>query len=840
MSTTKKSLATKLKKNLATASKKKMMAFATLGESSATTADIHRSLIDRILNTGDNDESYQTVIQEHVNFYPNDRVLLRVSMFNVEKRLRLFTTLKTRAEQEESFDLIEYIIDQIPVESTTTVVDVEKNTTILILEGLLSSSDYITVQRLVAIDDVVFEPLVTMEFLSDESEDKYCRLLITEIIKTESHDVRKVVEMFIYNNRYYEILRILEDPSINDKDKQNFSEEYLRNQYESIRSKQFFILVWNLVDRNTYPFKKQLESLLFRFVADKKFVPQIRKNLTLALDVIIHKNKTDKYLSKFFLTKQGLVKFKTQILPLLENQRTQARYIKSVIRNEFEHPYLYRQAHRIEWKTLLRVIQNLNTSAILNMETQLIMSLQQNRASYVNTILKLLVKDTPDLKFIRSVIQQFISTYKPNEQKVLGKLLTLPVPALVKFFEDTAMDQYMTVLGEIPKPTKSAVTKKSSPKNNIMSWASIEKDNRIFLEKYRIEILDFKCLLIEAISEATTVIEKYSNGFFEGSDLFLIPNDDFYVDCAIGQCVQNKNIFTINGTSVKVYYYTQAREMIIQDESLYAQHLRFVERQMTLYDASEPIEYLNVFSKMPLMNHTSNVMKKLRHSIAQRLENVGIASSVEIEQSIFSASSSIQQYLETWSRLLMVTDASASTIFAKSLYFRELWNSGILRGDTLPEILQGTWEFSFHFLYPEYFQQTDSSRQMLIQKAEVVTRRIYKTLVLRAFVIEHPMSRLPILPTDNEMTMPVLNKIEPITKLDVLYGFSDEPWHDQPIANAKLYSDIQKYFSVSPVSRVVVSDTTTTTEVAPVATITTNPDPLRSFYDTAMMFLEEL
>lgn len=821
MSSSKKLLLAKLKKDMA--SKKASAPKKPVSSSTPVTelVQIHKELVDRVLGA-ETTEAFKTVIQTHVNFYPNDKLLLKVIHLSQEERHHLFLQIK----ENEEFDLLESI-KTFTKSSINEIVNDAENT---LLETMKQTTDP-TISILIGLDEYVFDPLLTLEFYSDSNETEYCKNLLhsltTSVPTVTNEHLRKLVESYMYNHRYDEILGILQNEHISDEEKQVFVTEHIKNQYESTRSKQFFVLIWTLVEKKVYPFKKQLDSLLYRFVQDKKFLPQIRKSLTMALDVLIHQNRSDKYLSKFFLTKHGLQKFKTMVLPKLDSEKQSIRYIRSIIRNEFEHSYLYQQAPKISWKTYLSIFQ---TSSFNSIESQLLSTLRHNRSMYVEKIVRLL-QTTDDLKTIRAVIFQFISTYKPSERKQLSKLLTLPRQALTTFFQETLVSEYLERLKDVQMISdKKSQKSKSSP---VKTWTSMESEYRVFLEKSRLEIPNFHCILIQSIHHSD--ITKYVDREFETNSSLMIPNDKFYHDCVHGACSQNNKVFQLNGIDMSVYYYLLSKEIVIQNENMFENHVKFITNQMNVNRATTPIEYFRQFSKLPLLNHRSDVMTKLRNNTVIRFDEMSIPNPRALEQQLFSNSSSLQDYLKTISRIILVTDKIVSPFFSKSNYFLQVLKSGYINMSNITGMLMSPLEHAFCLLYPEYFINP-TLQPILLQKADVQIDRIYRSLIFRAFTIENPMSRLPIVPTEIEITDKRLWDLKYVTDVSTLYISSD---NHIPIREAYHNPDISSFFLKDPVPQYVEEMTDNeenTVEDLPVNVL----DPFHSFLQVALDYIEEL
>lgn len=820
----KKLLLAKLKKDMAS-KKASVPKKSGPSESATDVVQIHKELVDRVLGA-DTTEAFKTIIQTHVNFYPGDKLLLKVIDLSQEERNQLFGEIK----EAEEFDLLQSIKKY--TKSSVDEVSTEENT---LLETIKKITDP-TISTLIGLDDEVFDPLLTIEFYSDSNEMEYCKNLVNKLSGSSpiitNEQLKKQVESYVYNHRYDEILGILQNENISDADKQVFVTEHIKNQYESTRSKQFFVTIWTLVEKKVYPFKKQLDSILYRFVQDKKFLPQIRKSLTMALDVLIHQNRTDKYLSKFFLTKNGLQKFKTMILPLLENEKQSARYIRSIIRNEFEHSYLYQQAYKIAWKTYLSIFQtSINSSSLNGIEAQLISSLNHNRSVFVDKIVRLL-QTTDDLKTIRSVVFQFISTYKPTERKELSKLLTLPRPALTKFFDETVVAEYLEQIKDVEIVSDNKPKKKQTA-SVMNTWNSMESENRIFLEKSRVEIMNFRCILIQPIHNSD--ISKYVDREFETNSSFMIPNEKFYHDCVYGSFSQSNTVFQLNGVEMSMYYYLLSKEIILQNESMFENHVKFVNNQTNVNRAATPLEYFRQFSKLPLLNHRSDVMTKLRNSTVIRLDELNIPKANELEQDLFSNSSSLQEYLKAVSRILLVTDKIVSSYFSQSKYFLEVLKSGYVNMSNLTGLLMSPLEHAFSILYPEYFINSTNLQHILMNKAEVQLQRIYRSLIFRAFTIENPMSRLPILPTEIEITDKNILNINHVTDFSKVYISSE---NIIPINEAYNNPDIAMFFLKDPIQQTVteIINVEGTTEDETVTIF----DPFHSFLQVALDHIEEL
>lgn len=803
----KKNLLAKLKKDIAKTKKTTPTTEESIRESNET----HTELFGKVFLT-ENIEDLRNIIQTHVNFYPKDSVFLSLLDLPFSDIMQVFTKLKSMESFHPSV-----IKDIIKEYKPSTINEQDED---MELFNTLKNTNTFSIDMLIHLDEKVFDALLGVPFISQKYEAQYCKRLVDYLLENPLTNLKKQVDVFIYNNRYYEISELLQDPSVSSNEKQDFVVEYIKNQYENIKAKQFYIQLIEIVENKVSPFKQKLDGLLYRFIADKKFIPEVRKTLTIALDIMIHKNTTDKYLSKFFLTKAGLEKYKTSILPLLTNEK---RYLKSIVRNEFQHSFLFENSEKIDWKTFLSILQNSGTS-LETIESKLIKSIDHNRDFFVEKIQRLLESPETNLKNIRPVIHQFIQTFsKPNERKTLSRLLTSSKQQLVNFFNHLSLTNYIELCQDIQEfspPNKQKEDPSFITKNTPMNLKTFEMDYRIFLEQHRLEIQDFESILIQFIGGKKEQFQNYTDRTLD--DTYVFPNKTFFKDCVEMTYQQENNILSINNVQVKVYYYLVSKTKILQTDKMHELHLQFVKNQVSLKIASSPLEFFKSFIKIPILNHSSNFMKALRTTQIKRFQEHDLTFADEIEESIYKHSFNLQTYVQSIARILLVIDSLHSSFFSQSKYFKIILKDGFINIDNIGEFLQLPLEKSFSILFPEYFKNPDI-QDIILQKAQLKIEEIFQFIVLRAFVMENPMARIPIIPTSTEVFDKKLYTIQFITDNQPIYE-SDEtrPYLNETPKPYQYTEEINIVNDITISNKVFVSD------------------PLESFLDVAMEAIDSL
>jgi hypothetical protein len=818
----KKNLLAKLKKDIAKTKKTTPTTEESIRESNET----HPELFGKVFLT-ENIEDLRNIIQTHVNFYPKDSIFLSLLDLPFSDIMQVFTKLKSMESFHPSV-----IKDIIKEYKPSTINEQDED---MELFNTLKNTNTFSIDMLIHLDEKVFDALLGVPFISQKYEAPYCKRLVDYLLENPPTNLKKQVDVFIYNNRYYEISELLQDPSVSSNEKQDFVVEYIKNQYENIKAKQFYIQLIEIVENKVSPFKQKLDGLLYRYIADKKFIPEVRKTLTIALDIMIHKNTTDKYLSKFFLTKAGLEKYKTNILPLFTNEK---RYLKSIVRNEFQHSFLFENSEKIDWKTFLSILQNSGTS-LETIESKLIKSIDHNRDFFVEKIQRLLESPETNLKNIRPVIHQFIQTFsKPNERKTLSRLLTSSKQQLVNFFNHLSLTNYIELCQDIQEfspPNKQKEDPSFITKNTPMNLKTFEMDYRIFLEQHRLEIQDFESILIQFIGGKKEQFQNYTDRVLD--DTYVFPNKTFFKDCVEMTYQQEKNILSINNIQVKVYY-LMSKTKILQTDKIHESHLQFVKNQVSMTTASSPLEFFKSFIKTPILNHSSNFMKTLRSTQIKRFEEHDLTFASEIEESIYKHSSNLQTYVQSISRILLVADPIHSRFFSQSKYFKTILKDGFINIENIGEFLQLPLEKSFTLLFPEYFQNSNI-QNILLQKAQFKLEEIFNFIVLRAFVMENPMARIPILPTSTEIFDKKLYALQFITDDTIMYGNEDDAFHLQPINESYLYDEIDRYFNETSKPYQYTEETNIVKEISSSTSVLVS-DPLESFLDVAMDSIDSL
>jgi hypothetical protein len=803
----KKNLLAKLKKDIAKTKKTTPTTEESIRESNET----HPELFGKVFLT-ENIEDLRNIIQTHVNFYPKDSIFLSLLDLPFSDIMQVFTKLKSMESFHPSV-----IKDIIKEYKPSTINEQDED---MELFNTLKNTNTFSIDMLIHLDEKVFDALLGVPFISQKYEAPYCKRLVDYLLENPPTNLKKQVDVFIYNNRYYEISELLQDPSVSSNEKQDFVVEYIKNQYENIKAKQFYIQLIEIVENKVSPFKQKLDGLLYRYIADKKFIPEVRKTLTIALDIMIHKNTTDKYLSKFFLTKAGLEKYKTNILPLFTNEK---RYLKSIVRNEFQHSFLFENSEKIDWKTFLSILQNSGTS-LETIESKLIKSIDHNRDFFVEKIQRLLESPETNLKNIRPVIHQFIQTFsKPNERKTLSRLLTSSKQQLVNFFNHLSLTNYIELCQDIQEfspPNKQKEDPSFITKNTPMNLKTFEMDYRIFLEQHRLEIQDFESILIQFIGGKKEQFQNYTDRVLD--DTYVFPNKTFFKDCVEMTYQQENNILSIHNIQVKVYYYLVSKTKILQTDKMHESHLQFVKNQVSLKIASSPLEFFKSFIKIPILNHSSNFMKTLRTTQIKRFQEHDLTFADEIEESIYKHSFNLQTYVQSIARILLVIDPLHSSFFSQSKYFKIILKDGFINIDNIGEFLQLPLEKSFSILFPEYFKNPDI-QDIILQKAQLKIEEIFQFIVLRAFVMENPMARIPIIPTSTEVFDKKLYTVQFITEKQPIYE-SDEtrPYLNETPKPYQYTEEINIVNDITISNKVFVSD------------------PLESFLDVAMEAIDSL
>lgn len=789
-------------------------------------SDIQKELI-RAAFTATTPDDLATILQTHSNFYPVDA-----------STIRLLTN--SNLSFEDTIEILKTVMETTPFDFNNTIrqavlqkhetqggmvggADADSFATSLLQS--LRSIVVINTASLVALNPGIFEVMWTIPFLDDRHEQAYCTEMLRSLIESSSSFppgaseplFQKWVRSYIFNHRFQYLIRVLEDPGVAHDAKQTLVTRYLQNQYQNLRSLQFFLLMMEIVDKKTYPFRKALDALLYRFIADRKFIPRVRKTLSLALDVIIKGDTTDKHLSKFFLTKMALNKFKNRVLPLLVTPDSARRYLQTVTWEELPQPFLFRHAHRVGWEPFLQLLKtSVTSSSLQSMDTRLVDLILEDRSPIIETILKILNNDgedessSPDttLKKARIHVHRFIQTFhKPGDRKILNRLLTVSRAALLRYFNETSVSDYIEQCKDLVPDLYPATTTTSplplptAVKRNVVEWDDMDLEFRVYLEEHRLEIPDFQKLLLRVVpggTQSPKQLEYIKEPFEKTADMF-VPTPRFFRDCVQKTTSQQGNVFTVDGVSFHVVYYLWSKQIIVQDENLWRAHTTFVGNHVAVKNSSTPLEYFRYFVDLPILNHASRFMNRFRDQQIQRMRELGIPEPIKIEESVYATSDTIKMYLECFAKLYMVIDASNSPFFGRSTYLRSLMTKGVLDLSKMGTMLGMPLSTTMSFLFPEYYLSSNAHlRPVLLTKASVKFEHVFRDMVLRAFIMENPMSRIPILPSTTEITTASLGEVVTVTDDSVLYGPAGEEWNGKPVSEAREYDEIGLFFHRIP------------------------------------------
>lgn len=573
----------------------------------------------------------------------------------------------------------------------------------------------------------IFEPLMFMDKYNEYLLPKLMDYLFEDMSIISESSLRKKVEYFIYRHRYDYVVSYLEREDTIDK--QEFVISNIRNEAEDIRSKHLFLQITNLITEKVSSFQKPLNSILYRYLPEKRDIPKTKKYFEMILDIVINK-VTEKSLEKYFSTKASLEYFKTKILPYLSTN------YENVIRQrcveEFDQSYIFKNAYRVHYTEYLQIIKNHLTNPIYSVDYMLYNQLKRNGQTKLDEIIDYLDRDKPVTKReLDILLERYIVTQPLNDQPTLRNMKTMTISQvrhMIWNVQSTVFVQTIQDIHILPEDTQERVLPKK------IDYIKLDQDESEVLQRTRPHISNFHHVAITPVGNDN--IDMYIERRDGESDKYYIPNDLFYKHLVDGhiQKGQNKKVFTLNKKQMTLANVTVTNEYIIQDEDVYYQLEAFINHQKTISTITHPIGYFDYFKKSPMLLFHN--IQKFRNRICHNLSRYKfITCATKMESCIFDSSSNMGEYTNSISILLTLCSSEYTNTF------RELVKRNRFQMQKFGELINGNNQDMYRLCYPESFEN-----DILVKKFQQDVLLQERSLMLDGYSMQYPTRRIPYLP----------------------------------------------------------------------------------------------
>lgn len=607
------------------------------------------------------------------------------------------------------------------------------------------------IQSLFELNPYIFE---TLAF-----EPKYHKRMIRSLIDiilqlpitTSPSEMRKHVQAFIYNHRFDYVLRYLEDVDVSIEDKNALTLESIQQLFENVRSKHLFFQITELIDNKTTNFQKLLQSILFKYIPDKNQLQILRNYLEAILDVIIN-NIPNSSLEKYFPSKSRREAFIRTIIPRLQSKDSYEKIIRNICIEEFDQPYLFKNAHRINYIMYTETIHKHIENTFTSIELLLYDRLHRNSQEKLDQVLMLLENPEISRPQLNMSIQKYISTQPYKYHKELEKLVKIPLDKVKDVLKNHQADEYIQILKNISifRERPDVLIKEPSR----ISVDEMNLDQREIIERTRPYLHDFNHVAIRPV-DGMDEIDMYIQDTDGSSNKFFIPNQLFYqhlADPTISKS-QKGNVFTLNRKRMTLANVSVYHEYSIQNEDTFLKSIEFMEQQQRLESVMTPLAYFAQFCEIPVLNHQSDFIKQWREKNRAMLESAMLQFEIpnsktlatEMETSIYKSSTNIGQYADGLSTIVPLIYSPTSRLSSFSKYFKVLLKTNRLVANKLGELLNMNHDSILQILFPEiqYVTQGSDILQGMFQQEIAVTKR---RILLDAYSTQFPMRRIPYLP----------------------------------------------------------------------------------------------
>jgi hypothetical protein len=762
MSSSKKALLSKLKKDIETKRRAQVSSAPTISSDvqvgvqtqpqvyspppTTTSHDRHiellRNLHVLLQETPLRQDRLQDAIRVYLSYYPEDQIFHNLlSLENVSLQSFVQTTLENPSVN---------IIQELKKRLEDIRSNENKNEFQIFMSSLRSLGVDTTMTTLVNIDPVVFESLEFEPSYNDALVPSLLRMLLDLPVSTPT-ELKKEVQLFMYQNRFKYILEYLQNPEISVKEKNEMTHTSIEDSFENIRSKHLYFQIMHLIETKKTAFQKSLQSILFRFIPDKQMIPPLRSYLEIILDVVIN-NPSDKALEKYFTSKSRLEDFKRSMYPLLQSEKTYSSLIRRRCIEEYDQSYIFKNASRVNHQMYVEAIQNHLQNPLISLEVGLYDRIHKKAQEKLNLILSMLKNDTINRTQLNTLIQQYIDTQPFKDRKNLEKLLHSSIDKVKDILQNYQVEEYVQILRNLSLLQERPDRLVSEPTK--INYFEMEEDNREMIERTRPYISDFDHLVISPVENYD--ISMYILRSDGQSEKFFLPNHLFFQDLIdpSKKKTQIGDIFVLNNKPMKIANVSIYNDYIIQNEQVFTRGVYFILQQSRLESIGNPLGYFAQFCQMPVLNHQSQFMQKIREKNRNMIlsgmtrAEIGAHSSIlsnDIEMSIYSASTSLGEYADAMSILIPLLYTSTSTMSSYSNYFKHILRTNQLRTTFIGEILKMNMDTIIELFLPEVQHANEGGdilRGMYIQDIAIEKRRV----LLDAYTTQFPMRRIPYLP----------------------------------------------------------------------------------------------
>lgn len=718
MATTKKSMLSKLKKQLEKSKAQRTSLVETRVRPSDHDALWLMNSIHVMLEEGKSRQAINDHIKIFITEYPTFNIFHLLLSFK-DDVLSDFIISHTNPSLDDS------LIIQDLKELYKKISQTYSSTFIQTLKNSLPSP--LTFHSLYELNADIFEPLLFTETYNEYLLPRLMDYLFEDMSVTSESSLRKKVEYFIYRHRYDYVVSYLEREDTIDK--QEFAISTIRNETEDIRSKHLFLQITNLITEKVSSFQKPLNSILYRYLPEKKDIPKTKKYFEIILDVIIHKIP-EKSLEKYFSTKASVEHFKTKILPYLSTNYEDV--IRQRCVEEFDQSYIFKNAYRVHYTDYLQIIKHHLTNPIYSVDYMLYNHLKKNGQTKLDEIMDYLDRDKPVMKReLDILLERYIVTQPLNDQPILRKMKTMTISQIrhmiwnvqSKIFVETIQDIHI-----LPEDPQERILPKK------VDYIKLDQHESEVLQRTRPHIPNFHHVAIHPVGNDN--IDIYIEKKDGDSDKYYLPNDLFYKHLVDGniQKGQNKTVFSLHQKKMTVANVTVTNEYIIQDEDLYYQLEAFINHQKTISSITHPIGYFDYFKKSPMLS--LNNIQTFRNRICHMLSrHTFMTLANKMESSIFDVSGTMGEYTKSISILLTLCSSEYTNTF------RELVKRNRFQMQTFGELINGNNQDMYRVCYAE-----SSSNDILIKKFEQDVLLQERSLMLDGYSTQYPTRRIPYLP----------------------------------------------------------------------------------------------
>jgi len=652
-------------------------------------------------------DSIQDAIRIHISIYPEDQFFSK--LLDLDKSVIL------------SFINSQTIHSNIPLQLKRLIQTIDKKEdedafTILKQECMSIQS----FEKLIEMNPFIFESLYFYPTENQVLIPQLLSFLFEQHNSSSFAELRHLTQLWMFQHRHTVLLDYLQNPSISSDDKQQFVLKSLHSQYESLQSQRLFIKIFTLIENNIVAFQRPLLGILLQNVPDKQNIPSLRRYFELLLDITINQIPSSK-IKTYFSSAVKYRSFVENVLPTLPSNIERLIHQKCI--DEFEQSFLYKNVYRVKWNDYLDILQKHLQNPLLSIDTLVYDYLTRQSQPSLNNILVYLQNPSIQLSQLRQLITRYINTQPRSSHSSLKKLLNMDLDTLKDVLENTATENYITILKNIPS-FDSIISIPDKP----ITYLDMTQTQLLTLQKTRPMISEFDHVAIKGSKQ--NIIHYILKPDGESKDYYL-PNEQFFLDL-VNPNIPKKQIgktFHIGKTSLEIANVTIHSQYLIQDEDTYIKIMTYLEQQQQLSTIQHPFMYFSYFEKTPILQHPSLFLSTFRRQIIQFCPNM-----TEFEELVYQQSDTLFVYIKVISFYIALTQSS----FVKFFHTTN-WNMSKLASLFFLEQ-----DFILKIVYPELDHSNNIPLllEILQQDVDLLIRRF----MLIAYSIQYPTRRIPILP----------------------------------------------------------------------------------------------